>query len=113
MIDSDAEKFLLILRIRNPKIMEQFIKPKAEILSEESLIPDKNTISPPPNQFTHKLKDSQSFYYIGAMQGSPPDGEFPAGTKVVLLRYDGGSYCRVADEQGLYAEIQFDSLKEL
>lgn len=93
--------------------MEQFIRPKAEILPEGSLIPDENMISPPPNQFTHQLTDSQPFYYTGAMQASPSDGEFPKGTKVVLLRYDGGSYCRVADDRGVYAEIEYESLEKL
>jgi hypothetical protein len=93
--------------------MEQFIRPKAEILSEESLIPDANLISPPPNQFTHKLIRTESYYYSSAAQASPPDGEFPKDTKVVLLKYDGGSYCRVVDKQGLYVEIEHASLKKL
>jgi len=95
------------------KYMGNFIRPKAVVLSEESLIPEDNQISPPPNRFTHQLKSSQPFYYTGAQQASPPDGELPADAKVVLLRHDGGSYCRVVDEQGLYVEIQFDSLKKL
>jgi hypothetical protein len=93
--------------------MEQFIRPKAEILSEESLIPDENLISPPPNQFTHELKEMKSYYYISAAQATPPDGEFPEGAKVVLLRYDGGSYCRVVDERGIYAETEYDGLRKL
>lgn len=102
-----------IRHIRTPEFMEQFIRPTAEILNEESLIPDGNIISPPPNQFTHELKHSQSFYYAGAMQGSPPDGEFPKDTKVVLLQYDGGNYCRVADGRGIYAVIEFNALEKL
>lgn len=93
--------------------MNQYIRPEAELLGDESLIPDKNEIFPPPNQFTHELKDSQSFYYVDAAQSAMADGEFSKGTKVVLLRYDGGNYCRVADERGIYAEIEFDSLKKL
>ena len=93
--------------------MGNFIRPKAVVLPEESLIPESNLISPPPNQFTHELKSSQPFYYTGAQQASPPDGELPANTKVVLFRHEGGSYCRVVDEQGLYVEIEFDSLKKL
>lgn len=83
------------------------------MLAEESLIPDKNEISPPPNQFTHELETNEFFYYISATQASPPDGEFAKGAKVVLLRYDGGNYCRVADERGIYAEIQFSGLRKL
>ena len=43
----------------------------------------------------------------------PPDGEFPAGAKVVLLLYDGGVTCRVADDRGLYVETEYDSLRKL
>ncbi len=93
--------------------MEKFIRPKAEILSEESLIPEKNLIYPPPNIFTHKLIRSEPYYFTSMMQGSPLDGEFPEGTKVVLLGHEGGNNCRVVDEQGIYAEIEFDSLKKL
>ena len=42
-----------------------------------------------------------------------PHGEFSAGTKVVLLLYDGGVYCRVADDQGLYVETEYESLRKL
>ena len=46
-------------------------------------------------------------------QGSHPEGEFPKGTKVVLLCYDGGNNCRVVDGNGIYVEIEFSSLKKL
>lgn len=93
--------------------MENFIRPKVEILPKESIIPNENLISPAPNQFTHELRKTQSYYYINTGQAFPPDGEFPKGTKVVLIRHDGGNYCYVADGRGIYAEIQFDSLKKL
>jgi hypothetical protein len=32
------------------------------------------------------------------------DGEFSSGTRVVLMVYDGGEYCRVVDARGLYVE---------
>jgi len=93
--------------------MEHIIRPKAVVLSDSALIPDDNLIVPPPNQFTHEVKRAQPYYYAGAQQGSPPDGEFAEGTNVVLLVYDGGQYCRVADGQGIYAEIKHDSLRRL
>jgi hypothetical protein len=94
--------------------MENVIKPKAVVLPEESFVPDENIISPPPNQFTHRLAESQPYYFHGAQQAMPPNGEFPAGTKVVLMARDGGNnYCRVADGRGLYAEIEFGSLEKL
>jgi hypothetical protein len=93
--------------------MEGFVRPKAVVLPENATVPDRNLISPPPNQFTHELTRPQPFYFAAAQQATPPDGQFPAGTKVVLLVYDGGRYCRVADGQGLYVEVEYDSLKKL
>ena len=91
----------------------KFLRPPTVVLDESSLIPDKNLISPAPNQFTHEVTRQQPFYFTGARQVAAPDGQFQMGTKVVLLVYDGGSYCRVADGQGLYAEIAYDSLKKI
>jgi len=90
-----------------------FLRPNAVVLGENAMVPDRNIISPAPNQFTHELKRPQSFYFDEAQQGTPPNGEFRAGTKVVLLVYDGGNYCRIAGGQGLYVEIEYDSLRKL
>lgn len=89
------------------------LRPPIVVLGKSSLIPDKNLIFPAPNQFTHEVTRQQPFYFTGAQQAAAPDGQFPAGTKVVLLVYDGGSYCRVADGQGLYVEIEYDSLRKI
>ncbi len=87
---------------------------RAVVLDEHAVVPDQNRITPPPNQFTHKLTRPQSYYFNGAQQGRPPDGELPAHTQVVLLVYDeGASYCRVADARGLYVELEHDSLQQL
>jgi hypothetical protein len=93
--------------------MEGFIRPEAVVLPEHARVPEENLISPPPNQFTHVLTRPQLLYFTGARRETPPAGQFPAGTKVVLLVYDGGTYCRVADGQGLYVEIEYGSLKKL
>jgi hypothetical protein len=93
--------------------MEGFVRPEAVVLPENARVPDRNLISPAPNQFTHELTRPQPFYFTGAQQVTSPDGQFPAGTKVVLLVYNGGTYCRVADGQGLYVEVEYDSLKKL
>ncbi len=90
--------------------MKGFVRPDAEVLPESSLIPDSNLISPAPNQFTHELVHSQPYFFKEAQGSKAPDGEFPAGTKVVLLVYNGGDFCRVANEQGLYVEIEYSSL---
>lgn len=88
-------------------------RPKALVLPESAIVPDENLISPPPNQFTHVLLRAQPYYFAAATQGMSPNGEFSASTKVVLLVYEGGNYCRVADGQGLYVEIEYDGLKKL
>ena len=93
--------------------MKGFVRPEATVLGEGAIVPDKNLIIPAPNQFTHEMVKARPYYFDGAQQGAAPNGEFPAGTKVVLLVYDGGSYCRVADGQGLYVEIEYDGLKKL
>jgi hypothetical protein len=93
--------------------VEGFLRPEAIVLGENATVPDKNTISPAPNQFTHELTRSQPFFFDVAEQPTQPSGQFPIGTKVVLLLYEGGKYCRVADYQGLYVDIEFDSLKRI
>lgn len=93
--------------------MEGFIRPDAVVLPESAVVPDKNIITPAPNQFTHELTRPQPFYFDGAPQGRPPDGELTEGAKVVLLVHDGGSYCRVSDGRGLYVEIEYDALKRI
>jgi hypothetical protein len=93
---------------------EGYLRPESEVLGDDSLIPTENQIRPPPNQFTHRLVDAQPFYFGSeASSSSAPDGEFEAGTNVVLLRHDGGTRCRVADGRGLYVEVSHRSLAEL
>jgi hypothetical protein len=92
---------------------EGFARPEAEVLTEKALIPGQNLIAPAPNQFTHEVARAQPYYFTGAQSGMAPDGEFPAGAKVVLLHYAGGAYCRVADGRGLYVETEYDSLRKL
>jgi hypothetical protein len=97
---------------REVKTMKGFVSPEASILDESAIVPDENLISPAPNQFTHELKRSQPYFFSETGKDKHPDGEFSAGTKVLLVRKV-GDHCRVADQQGLYVEIDCDSLKEL
>jgi hypothetical protein len=92
---------------------EGFVRPESAVLAEKALIPGRNLITPAPNQFTHELTRAQPYYFTGAQPGMPPDGEFPAGAKVVLLLHEGGATCRVADGRGLYVETEYDSLRKL
>ena len=93
--------------------MDDFIRPKAVILESNSIIPEKNIISPAPNQFTHVTKESQPYYFIEVERAQNPDGEFKKDTRVILLKYDGGEYCWVANEQGLYVEVDHKGLRPL
>ena len=92
---------------------EGFVRPEAAVLAEKALVPARNLIAPAPNQFTHELIRTQPYYFAGAQPGMAPDGEFAAGTKVVLLLHDGGATCRVADDRGLYVETEYGSLRKL
>jgi hypothetical protein len=93
--------------------MEGIIRPESNILPESALIPARNLISPPPNQFTHEVARPLPFYYDTTRQASTPDGHFPAGTKVLLVACDTGDYCRVADARGLYVEVERAGLTKL
>jgi hypothetical protein len=92
---------------------EGFIRPDIVILGDESAIPDKSLIVPPPNQFTHEVTRAAPFFFTRPYPDSPPAGELAPGTQVILLVYEGGSHCRVADGRGLYVEIEYDSLRRL
>ena len=91
----------------------RIIRPKAVVLSDAAMPPEKNLIKPPPNQFTHELRQAQPYYYNQAQAATTPDGEFVAGAQVVLMVYDGGFYCRVVDAQGLYVETAYEGLRQL
>lgn len=93
--------------------MERFIRPEMQLLPEEALIPGKNLVDPPPDQFSHEMARAGDFYFSSAAQASKPNGSFPAKTKLLLIRHDGGRYCRVADGRGIYAEIEFAALRKL
>jgi hypothetical protein len=93
--------------------MSGFIRPPMTVLPDSALIPDKNVIRPPPNQFTHEVSETQAFYFGDAQTDDEQNGQFEAGTKVVLLVYDGGDYCRVADGRGLYVQIKITGLTKL
>ncbi len=88
-------------------------RPPTRVLPGAALIPAQNRIVPAPNQFTHQITEPTPFYYERAAETVAPDGQFAAGTKVVLLVHDGGQFCRVVDGQGLYVEIAHDRLRPL
>lgn len=92
---------------------EGFVRPESLVLPANALVPNENLIWPAPNRFTHVLTRVQPYYYRSAEPGAPADGEFAEGTTVVLLVYEGGTTCRVADGRGLYVEVEYTALRRL
>jgi hypothetical protein len=92
--------------------MERMLRPKAVVVPKSALVPRGKHLRPPPNQFTHVVRDRQPYYY-GARPSKRPDGEFAKGTKVVLMVHDKGKMCRVVDGQGRYVLTAFEGLRRL
>ena len=93
--------------------MDHMLRPKATVLPESALVPDRNIMQPPPTQFTHEVVAEQPYYYVNPHQATPPEGRFPTGTKLVLLTHDGGPVCQVIDGRGLCVATAFDGLRPL
>ena len=93
--------------------MEGFLRPPVDVLPENAVVPDRNLIEPAPNTFTHALTSDQPFSFTTFEGTAAPDGVLAAGSRVVLMVYDGGRFCRVVDGRGLYVEIEHKSLKSL
>jgi PBP1b-binding outer membrane lipoprotein LpoB len=66
----------------------------------------------PAQPFSHVIATEVEYYKIGPQQGRPPDGKFPAGTKVNIIR-QAGSYTQVRSEGGIEATVASDAIKEL
>lgn len=67
--------------------------------------------SPPSEGFSHVIISETAYYTTGPQQGRPPDGTFPAGTRVNVIE-EAGSYTRVRSENGVEAFVAADALKE-
>jgi len=93
--------------------VDRMRRPKATVLPDSALVPERNLLHTPPNRFTHEVKAEQPYYYSSPNQATPADGTFPAGTKVVLLAHDGGAVCYVADARGLYVATAFKGLRPI
>jgi hypothetical protein len=89
----------------------RMIRPKAVVLGEAALVPSGSRVKPPPNQFTHVVTRRQPFFFGDTDR--PPDGEFAAGARIVLMVFEGGPTCRVIDEQGLYVQTAYEGLRPL
>ncbi len=67
---------------------------------------------PDAKAFTHTIAAETEYYTTGPQQGRPPDGEFPAGTKVNVVE-PAGSYSRVEAETGVTAYVATDAIKPM
>lgn len=84
-------------------------RPEASVLPDSALVPQRNSVSPPPDQFSHVLSRPAPFWYDGA--GSrPADGELATGTRVLAVRRADGDHCWVIDERGLYVQVEASAL---
>jgi hypothetical protein len=89
------------------------LRPEPVVVPDSALVPPGNQLRPPPNQFTHEVRKRQPYYY-GTRARKQPDGEFTAGTKVVLMvLHDKRRMCRVVDARGLYVLTSVEGLKKL
>ena len=63
--------------------------------------------------FTHIIQTAGEQYYLnGPQQAQPPDGTFPMGMRVRMIR-DAGSYSIVQSESGVTAHVTSTCLKAL
>ena len=63
--------------------------------------------------FTHIIQTAGEQYYLnGPQQARPPDGTFPKGTRVRMIR-NAGSYSIVQSESGVTAYVTSTCLKAL
>jgi hypothetical protein len=87
------------------------LRPRPIVLEEAALVPPHRLIKPPPNQFTHEVREPQPYYYDRT--DASPDGQFAAGAHVVLIRHDGDPHCFVIDSRGLCVVTPFAGLRRL
>ncbi|MCH5376670.1 MAG: serpin family protein, partial [Planctomycetes bacterium] len=59
--------------------------------------------------FSHVILNESDFYTTGPQQGRPPDGAFPAGTKVRIVE-ESGSYVLVNAADGVEAYVASDAV---
>lgn len=69
------------------------------------------THQPPVREFSHIIAADTDYYTTGPQQGRPADGEFPLGTKVVIVE-EAGSYVLVQLETGVKAYVAADAVKQ-
>jgi hypothetical protein len=85
------------------------LRPSAEVLPADALVPSANIVDPPPDRFSHELTRDEP-YRFGDDSSASPDGQLRRGTQVLMVSND-GHHARVIDERGLYVRVRTDSLR--
>lgn len=85
------------------------LRPTAEVLAADALVPAANVVQPPPDQFSHVLTRDEP-YRFGTDPTATPDGELQRGTPVLVVVND-GHHARVIDGRGLYVQVRSESLR--
>ncbi|QDV23166.1 DUF1559 family PulG-like putative transporter [Aureliella helgolandensis] len=64
----------------------------------------------PDSELSHVIAAETEYYTTSPQQGRPPDGKFPAGTKVSIVE-EAGSYVLVKSEDGVEAYVGAGAVK--
>jgi len=65
----------------------------------------------PITKLSHVITAETEYYTSGPQQGRPPDGKFPAGTNVSIVK-NSGSYVLVRSDGGVEAYVSADAVKQ-
>ena len=71
----------------------------------------KNKDASASHEFTHVITTETEYYTTGPQQGRPPDGKFPAGTKVSIIE-DAVSYVWVQSGGEIEAYVAADAVRQ-
>ena len=66
---------------------------------------------PSVSEFTHIISCETDYYTTGPQQNRPPDGTYPAGTRVNIVE-DAGSYVLVRSEDTIEAYVTAQHVKK-
>ena len=86
---------------------------KSTVEPPEEVVEALNNSPENVENFTHIIQTANEQYYLdGPQQARAPDGSFPKGTRVRLIR-NAGSYSIVQSESGTTAHVTSGCLKQI
>jgi hypothetical protein len=83
--------------------MKGIVRPPMNIADDSALIQD---------GFSHVVITELPYWIEPGGTFEKPLGTLTVGSKVSLLRYDGGAFCYVKDERGLFVATVFSGLRQ-